>query len=147
VIAGHAGAVTRAVDAARAAGAKRAMTLPVSVPSHCALMHPAAERLAARLSETDVRPPRIPVLHNVNVGVETTADGIRRALASQVEAPVRWVESVTRIAAGGVRIAIECGPGKVLAGLNKRIVKDMNTIAVFDPASLSQALAAVGGIS
>lgn len=143
VIAGEAAAVARAIEAARAAGAKRAMTLPVSVPSHCALMHPAAERLAARLAGTQVEAPRIPVLHNVNVQTETSADGVRAALARQVEAPVRWVESVSRMAASGARIAIECGPGKVLAGLNKRISRDMNTIAVYDPATLDQALAAV----
>jgi [acyl-carrier-protein] S-malonyltransferase len=145
VIAGNADAVTRAVEAARAAGAKRAMTLPVSVPSHCALMHPAAERLAARLGKTEIRPPRIPVLHNSHVDTESSPDGIRKALARQVEAPVRWVESVSRIASSGARIAIECGPGKVLAGLNKRISREMNTIAVYDLATLEQALAAVGG--
>lgn len=145
VIAGHAGAVTRAVEAAKAAGAKRAMTLPVSVPSHCALMHPAAERLAARLEETEIRPPRIPVLHNAHVDMESSPDGIRKALARQVEAPVRWVESVSRIAASGARIAIECGPGKVLAGLNKRISREMTTIAVYDLSTLEQALAAIGG--
>lgn len=143
VIAGETAAVARAIEAAKVAGAKRAMTLPVSVPSHCALMHPAAERLAVRLAETRVQAPRIPVLHNVNVQTETTPDGVRAALARQVEAPVRWVESVSRMASSGARIAIECGPGKVLAGLNKRISRDMNTIAVYDPATLEQALAAV----
>jgi [acyl-carrier-protein] S-malonyltransferase len=147
VIAGDAAAVARAVEAAKTAGAKRAVTLPVSVPSHCALMHPAAGRLAARLAETKVQAPRIPVLHNVNVQAESSADGVRAALARQVEAPVRWVETVSGMAAGGARIAIECGPGKVLAGLNKRIARDMNTIAVYDPATLDQALAAVRATS
>jgi len=142
VIAGQAGAVARAVEAAKAAGAKRAVVLPVSVPSHCALMRPAAEQLAVRLAATGVRAPRIPVLHNVDVAVAGDADAVRDRLARQLYSPVRWVETVQRLAADGVTLVIEAGPGKVLAGLNKRIDKNLESVAVYDPASLAAALEA-----
>jgi len=142
VIAGQAGAVARAVEAAKAAGAKRAVVLPVSVPSHCALMRPAAEQLAVRLAATGVRAPRIPVLHNVDVAVAGDADAVRDRLARQLYSPVRWVETVQRLAADGVTLVIEAGPGKVLAGLNKRIDKYLESVAVYDPASLAAALEA-----
>jgi [acyl-carrier-protein] S-malonyltransferase len=140
VIAGHAGAVARAVAAAKAAGAKRAVPLPVSVPSHCALMRPAADQLARQLASVAVRVPRIPVLHNVDVAIAATADEVRERLAQQLHRPVRWVETVRRLAAEGVALIVEAGPGKVLAGLNKRIHKDLESIAVYDPASLAAAL-------
>jgi len=143
VIAGSAAAVARAIEAAKAAGAKRALPLPVSVPSHCALMHPAAERMALRLKEVKLQAPRVPVLHNVNVQSEQDADAIRSALVRQIESPVRWVETVQKIAAMGITRLVECGPGKVLAGLNKRIVKDTETLAVYDQATLDAALAAL----
>jgi [acyl-carrier-protein] S-malonyltransferase len=142
VIAGHAGAVARAVEAAKAAGAKRAVTLPVSVPSHCALMRPAAERLAQRLASMAVRVPQIPVLHNVDVAVASTADAVRDRLARQLHSPVRWAETVQRLAAEGVSLVVEAGPGKVLAGLNKRIDKNLESVAAYDPASLAAALEA-----
>jgi [acyl-carrier-protein] S-malonyltransferase len=142
VIAGHAGAVARAVEAAKAAGAKRAVTLPVSVPSHCALMRPAAERLAQRLASMAVRVPQIPVLHNVDVAVASTADAVRDRLARQLHSPVRWAETVKRLAAEGVTLVVEAGPGKVLAGLNKRIDKNLESVAAYDPASLAAALEA-----
>ena len=145
VIAGTAAAVARAVANAKAAGAKLAKSLPVSVPSHCALMHPAAERMRARLKQVDVRAPRIPVLHNVHVRAETDPEAIRDALVRQIESPVRWVETVQKIAADGVSKLVECGPGKVLAGLNKRIAKDSQTLPVYDPETLVQARAALGG--
>lgn len=144
VIAGTAGAVARAVEDARVAGAKRALLLPVSVPSHCALMHPAAERMAALLAETPMHVPRVPVVHNAHVRAESSVAGIRAALASQIESPVRWAETVAQIARDGARIAIECGPGRVLAGLNKRIAKELNTLPVYDPPTLDAALAAAG---
>ncbi len=143
VVAGAAGAVARVVEQAKAAGAKRALALPVSVPSHCALMHPAALRMAERLAQVDVRTPRIPVIHNVHVQAETDPQAIRAALVRQVEAPVRWVETIQKIAADGVHKLVECGPGKVLAGLNKRIDKTTQTLPVYDPDSLTQALAAL----
>ena len=141
VIAGAAAAVERATVLAKEKGAKRALILPVSVPSHCALMKPAADQLALRLGEITFQTPAIPVINNVDVAIVNDAAAIRDALARQLYQPVRWVETVSRMADEGVNMLIECGPGKVLVGLNKRIVKDMNTAAVFDPASLDAALA------
>jgi [acyl-carrier-protein] S-malonyltransferase len=145
VIAGTAAAVARAIEQAKTAGAKRAVALPVSVPSHCQLMHPAAERMAARLKEVALASPRIPVIHNAHVQAEHDANAIRAALARQIEAPVRWVETVQKMADEGVTRIIECGPGRVLAGLNKRITNKAQTLAVFDAASLSSALTTVAG--
>lgn len=142
VVAGTANAVQRAVAQAKAAGAKRAVALPVSVPSHCKLMTPAAEQMAVRLRDVNLRNPQIPVLHNVHVRAERDPQAIREALVRQIAAPVRWVETVQAMAAQGVDKVIECGPGKVLAGLNKRIVDGVTTWPVYDPASLDQALAA-----
>jgi len=132
--------VARAVDAAKALGAKRAVLLPVSVPSHCALMRPAAARLAERLAAVDVRLPRIPVLHNVDVAVADSPDAIRDRLARQLYSPVRWVETLQRMATDGVGLVVECGPGRVLAGLVKRIDKNLEAAAVYDPPSLAAAL-------
>lgn len=143
VIAGTAAAVARGVEQARAAGAKRALMLPVSVPSHCRLMHPAAQQMAQRLAGVAIRAPKVPVIHNAHVRSEATADGIRDALVRQIESPVRWVETVRAMVAGGVNRIVECGPGKVLAGLNKRIDKQVETLAVYDPATLRAALEAV----
>lgn len=143
VIAGTAAAVARAVANAKTAGAKLAKPLPVSVPSHCALMHPAAEQMRARLAAIRIAPPAIPVLHNVHVRAESDPQAIRDALVRQIESPVRWVETVQTMAAGGVTKLIECGPGKVLAGLNKRIDKNSQTFPVYDPETLRQARAAL----
>ena len=144
VVAGTATAVARAVEQAKAAGAKRAVVLPVSVPSHCALMHPAAERMAERLQQIAIQAPTIPVLHNAHVQAETDPQAIRAALVRQIESPVRWVETIQKMAADGVDKLVECGPGRVLTGLNKRIVKDTQTLPVYDPDSLTQTLAALG---
>jgi [acyl-carrier-protein] S-malonyltransferase len=145
VVAGSAAAVARGADRARAVGAKRAVILPVSVPSHCRLMHPAAERLGARLREIDIRTPVVPVLHNVHVQSEASADAIRDALVRQVESPVRWVETIQTMVARGVDRLVECGPGKVLAALNRRIDKRAETLPVYDPATLTAALAGSAG--
>ena len=145
VIAGHKAAVERACAAAKAAGAKRAVLLPVSVPSHCALMQPAADGLAKRLGEIDLRPPTIPVIHNVDVDVHDAPAEIVDALVRQLSHPVRWIETVQRMVRGGVDTLVECGPGKVLTGLCKRIEKDANCLAVHDPASLQVALSATQG--
>jgi [acyl-carrier-protein] S-malonyltransferase len=145
VIAGQVGAVTRAIELCKAAGAKRAVALPVSVPSHCAMMKPAAERLARHLQQVNVRAPRIPVINNVDVAAPRDADAIRDALVRQLHSPVRWVETVEKMAADGVKTLLECGPGKVLVGLNKRIAKSMTTHALIDAASLDQALQETGG--
>jgi [acyl-carrier-protein] S-malonyltransferase len=140
VIAGSAAAVERAVEGAKEAGAKRALLLPVSVPSHCALMKPAAEQLAAQLAGMSISVPAIPVINNVDVVAATDAAAIRDALVRQLYSPVRWVESVQKMAQEGVDTLVECGPGKVLVGLNKRIDKTMNAMAVFDAASLEKTL-------
>jgi [acyl-carrier-protein] S-malonyltransferase len=142
VIAGHSSAVTRAVEAAKQLGAKRAVILPVSVPSHSSLMEPAAERLAAYLQDIEIKRPAIPVFNNVDVAVCEQAQAIRDALVRQLVSPVRWVEIIQAMARNGVRAVVECGPGKVLVGLNKRIDRDMAALPVQDPGTLDEALAA-----
>jgi [acyl-carrier-protein] S-malonyltransferase len=122
VIAGHSAAVVRAGEACKARGAKRALPLPVSVPSHCALMRPAAEQLAQRLAQLSLRTPSIPVINNVDVVAAQQPELIRDALVRQLYSPVRWTETVVYLAAQGVTELVEIGPGKVLTGLNKRIV-------------------------
>lgn len=141
VVAGHKTAVERTVDLAKAKGAKRALLLPVSVPSHCALMQPAAEQLATVLEGVAIQSPQIPVINNVDVAMPTDPTAIRSALVRQLHSPVRWVETVQKMAADGVDRLIECGPGKVLVGLNKRIERNMAAQAVFDADSLAAALA------
>jgi len=139
VIAGHKSAVERGMEAAKAKGAKRALILPVSVPSHCALMKPAADKLAAYLESVAVSAPQIPVLHNADVQAYSDAQSIKNALVCQLYSPVRWVETVQAIAAQGIAHAAECGPGKVLAGLNKRIVADMTCFALTGIEAVSEA--------
>lgn len=141
VIAGQAAAVDRAIELAKEAGAKRALKLAVSAPSHCALMKPAAERLAQKLMTIDIQAPAIPVINNADVEAPSDAAAIRDALVRQLYSPVRWVESVEKMSTEGVDKLIECGPGKVLVGLNKRIVKTMSAAAIFDTATLDAALA------
>lgn len=143
VIAGTRAAVDRAIAVSKEAGARRVLALPVSVPSHCALMHPAAERMRERLAGIDIAIPDIPVLHNVHVAAESSADGIRDALVRQIESPVRWVDTIDKMANNGTTTFIECGPGKVLAGLNRRINKATKTWPVFNAAMLDEALTAV----
>jgi len=140
VIAGARQAVDRAVLAAKAAGAKRAVLLPVSVPSHCALMRDAGDRFAELLAAAEVRTPSIQVLHNVTVSPAQTPAQVRDLLARQLYSPVRWVETVQAIADRGIQVCIEAGPGKVLTGLGKRIDKRVETLSVFDPDGLGQAL-------
>jgi [acyl-carrier-protein] S-malonyltransferase len=143
VIAGHKAAVERGCALAKAKGAKRALPLPVSVPSHCALMQPAAEKLRAAMATIDVRTPTITVLHNADVASHADAAAIRDALARQLFSPVRWVETVQRFSAEGIQLVAECGPGKVLAGLNKRIVDGLPGVALADVAALSETLAKI----
>ena len=140
VIAGARQAVDRAVLAAKAAGAKRAVLLPVSVPSHCALMRDAGDRFAELLAAAEVRTPSIQVLHNVTVLPAQTPAQVRDLLARQLYSPVRWVETVQAIADRGIQVCIEAGPGKILTGLGKRIDKRVETLSVFDPDGLGQAL-------
>lgn len=145
VIAGDAEAVERAIELAGEAGAKRAVRLPVSVPSHCSLMQPAAERLRERLAEIEVRSPEVPVIHNVDVAAHQDPDEIRDLLARQLHNPVRWVETVQRLAAEGNETMLELGPGKVLMGLIRRIDRKVTCIPVQDEAGLEKALNAVKG--
>ncbi|PWC22224.1 [acyl-carrier-protein] S-malonyltransferase [Brenneria roseae subsp. roseae] len=140
VIAGNKEAVERAGAACKAAGAKRALPLPVSVPSHCALMEPAAQKLAAALESIDFQTPSIPVVNNVDARIETSPEAIRSALVRQLHCPVRWTECVELMSSQGVGLLLEVGPGKVLTGLTKRIVDTLTAAAVNDPASLSAAL-------
>jgi [acyl-carrier-protein] S-malonyltransferase len=130
VIAGNKAAVERGMELAKIKGAKRALPLPVSVPSHCALMKPAALQLAEYLKNVAVNAPQIPVLHNADVAAYNDGEKIKNALVRQLYSPVRWVETVQAIAAQGVTQAAECGPGKVLAGLTKRIVAELPCVAL-----------------
>lgn len=136
VIAGHKAAVERGMELAKAKGAKRALALPVSVPSHCALMQPAAERLAQYLESVTVTSPLIPVLQNADVMSFDDPAKIKAALVKQLHCPVRWVESIKIMAQEGVQLAAECGPGKVLVGLNKRIAADMKQYPLVDKAAI-----------
>lgn len=144
VIAGHATAVARAIEAAKALGAKRAVTLPVSVPSHSRLMRGAAKKLAERLAGVSIGTPDVPAVYTVDVKTHETPEGIRNALEQQLYKPVRWADTVRAMLASGVTTIIECGPGKVLTSLNRRIERraDLRMLAVEDPEGLAAALAA-----
>ena len=139
VIAGSKAAVEKACEVLKANGAKRALPLPVSAPFHSSLMKPAAEALRGRLAEVELRAPVIPVLNNIDVAVETDPARIRDALVRQAAGPVRWVESVQALQAPGVQAIVECGPGKVLSGMVKRIAPEVGNGAIYDPASLADA--------
>lgn len=143
VIAGNKEAVEAASEALKAAGAKRVLPLPVSVPSHCALMKSAADELAKELAKVEFKVPSVPVINNVDVAKVDDADAIKDALVRQLYSPVRWVETVQAASADGIKTMIEVGPGKVLAGLIKRIDKEVNAISLNDAATLEAALAAV----
>lgn len=138
VIAGSKAGVDKACEALKAAGAKRALLLPVSAPFHSSLMKPAAEKLKLRLTEVELKTPQIPLINNIDVAVETDAARIRDALYRQAYGPVRWVECVQAIKARGVTNIVECGPGKVLAGMAKRIDAELTGSPLFDPASLAE---------
>ncbi|WP_414499777.1 MULTISPECIES: ACP S-malonyltransferase [unclassified Zymobacter] len=140
VIAGAKAAVDRAVALCSEAGAKRAITLPVSVPSHCALMKPAAEKLAAAIDGIALKPTRYPVIQNVDAEAHSDVETLKARLVEQLFSPVRWSTSVSRMADQGVTTLVECGPGKVLTGLAKRIDRRLKGVAVNDPDSLSAAL-------
>ena len=143
VIAGNKAAVERAVDLAKEAGAKRALMLPVSVPSHCSLMNPAAEKLEERLASIDISAPSIPVYNNVDVLAGNEPDSIRDALKRQLFNPVRWVDIINTFAQQDVQRIVECGPGKVLVGLNKRINKDMKGQSTVDVDNFNKAIESV----
>jgi len=139
VIAGSKAAVEKACEVLKANGAKRALPLPVSAPFHSSLMKPAADKLKEKLAGVRFAAPQIPVINNTEVAVETDPDRIRAALYAQAFGPVRWVECVQAIQARGITNIVECGPGKVLAGMVKRIDAELTGLAMFDPASLAQA--------
>lgn len=145
VIAGHKTAVARAIEACKAKGAKRAMALPVSAPFHSSLLQPAADKLAGYLETVAIAPTRFTLLHNVDVQPSGDAAAIRSALVRQAASPVRWADTIRAMAAQGVTHVLECGPGKVLAGMVKRIDGNLAGIALADKASLEHALATVKG--
>lgn len=150
VIAGQTAAVARAITAAKAAGAKRAITLPVSVPSHCSLMQSAADSMHTLLAAIEIITPSIAVIHNVNSALATTGDSIRDCLVRQLVQPVRWVATIESMQEKGMNILIECGPGKVLSGLTKRINRGITALPLWDSSSLQKALetmSTVEGIS
>lgn len=138
VIAGSKAAVEKACEVLKANGAKRALSLPVSAPFHSSLMQPAAEKLKEKLAGIELSAPRIPVINNIDVAIETDADRIRAALYRQASGPVRWVECVQAIKARGLTTLVECGPSKVLAGMVKRIDAGLTGAPLFDPASLAE---------
>jgi [acyl-carrier-protein] S-malonyltransferase len=146
VIAGHRGAVERAIALVKSRGARRAVLLPVSAPFHSSLLGPAAERLTQRLAEIDLQPPAIPVVNNVDAAQVREPDEIRSALARQACMPVRWAESVRKIADAHVRYIVECGPGRVLSGLTRRIAPEVESLALLDEAALMKAREAVAHV-
>ncbi|MDM0040206.1 ACP S-malonyltransferase [Variovorax sp. J22G21] len=146
VIAGSKAAVEKACELLKASGAKRALPLPVSAPFHSSLMKPAAEALREKLVSTDFAAPQIPVLNNIDVAVESDPIRIRDALVRQAAGPVRWVESVQALQARGVAAIVECGPGRVLAGMAKRIAPELAATSVYDPATLADTQTLLAGI-
>jgi [acyl-carrier-protein] S-malonyltransferase len=147
VIAGTTNAVARAIEACKARGAKRTIPLPVSVPSHSSLMKPAAEQLRQRLEQTEVRSPLVPEIYTVDVRKHGHPQGIKEALVQQLFSPVRWAETVRRMVASGVTHIVECGPGKVLTGLNRRVErrKEISVFSLDDSQSIDEAVTACWG--
>ncbi|GHD29814.1 malonyl CoA-acyl carrier protein transacylase [Halioglobus pacificus] len=143
VIAGEAGAVEQAIAALKVAGAKRAMPLPVSAPFHTSMMKPAGEKLAEVLSGISLSTPMIPVVHNVHAGLESDVETIRSLLVEQIYSPVQWTRCVETMVSKGVSHVVECGPGKVLSGLNRRIDKSLTSYNIEEPSALAEALASL----
>jgi [acyl-carrier-protein] S-malonyltransferase len=141
VIAGHTAAVNQAIDALKAAGAKRALPLPVSAPFHTALMQPAGEHLAQAIADIPIAQPTIPVVHNVNAACESDPEKIRALLVEQIYSPVQWTRCMQTIVSRGATAVVECGPGKVLSGLTRRIDKSLSSYALEEPDDLSSAVA------
>lgn len=140
VVSGHLSAVQRLAQAATEAGAKKVVILPVSIPSHCSLMRPAAERLAARLEQIEIQTPKMPVVNNVDVKTPTQPEQIKDALVRQLYSPVRWTDTVRFLARQGMSAVVEMGPGRVLTGLSKRIDRTLVAMSIDDPASLDAAM-------
>lgn len=143
VIAGHAGAVDKAIEGCKEAGAKRALPLPVSAPFHTPLMRPAADKLAAQIEATQFAAPQVPVVHNVHAKTESDPDAIKSLMIEQIYNPVLWVDCTRALVDAGIETAVECGPGKVLSGLCKRIDRSLTAFATEDTGSLEKALAEV----
>jgi [acyl-carrier-protein] S-malonyltransferase len=143
VIAGHKDAVARAGELCKTAGAKRVLPLPVSVPSHCALMKDAADKLAVELEKIEFKAPKIMVVNNVDVSIESSGEMIKKALVKQLYSPVRWSETITKLVNDGIDTVVEVGPGKVLQGLNKRIDKSIKSVSLNTNSSLEEALVLV----
>ena len=144
VVAGHKDAVVRGMEAARSKGAKRTVILPMSIPSHCSLMKPAAEKMRQQLAQVTLRSPKIPLLHNADVEQHEDAESIKEILVRQLFNPVRWTEIIRFISGAGIHHVVECGPGKVLSGLNKRIDANLQSLALTDDAALGHAAALAG---
>jgi len=142
VIAGHREAVERAIAIAKTKGAKRALMLPVSAPFHSSLLKPAADRLAAYLAKVRIESPSVPVLHNLDARATVSAEGIRAALAAQAASPVRWIETIQAFVSQGITHVVECGPGKVLTGLVKRIAPELEALALNDADAIAAAISA-----
>lgn len=142
VVAGHKEAVERAIEKLKEAGAKRALPLPVSAPFHTDLMQPAGEKLAEELAKLTLKAPSIPVIHNVHAQTESDVDSIREVMTKQIYSPVKWTSCVQKMVEQGVTTTVECGPGKVLSGLNKRIAKPLTCLAIEEPESLTAAIEA-----
>lgn len=138
VVAGHLAAVTQLMQTAKEAGAKLAKQLPMSVPSHCRLMQPAAKRMTDALAKIEFATPQIDLIHNVDLQIHKTAETLRTALVEQLTSPVRWVETIQKLVASDISLMLEAGPGKVLMGLNRRIDKNLASYAIYDVASLQQ---------
>ncbi len=143
VIAGHKNAVSLGMALAKSKGAKRAVMLPVSIPSHCTLMAPAAQKIKQKLTQTNLQLAKIPVLHNVDTQAHDSVTAIKEALVQQLVSPVRWVDTIHALSAKGITHVIECGPGKVLAGLNKRIDRKIQSLALVDGDALKQGVTAL----
>ena len=145
VVAGNTGAVAHALEAVKEKGARRAIKLPMSVPVHCELMRPATERLSSMLAEAPMSEPEIPVVNNADLAMETDPEAIRDALARQLFSPVRWTDTIHKLSQEGATVIVECGPGRVLSGLMKRIDRNLKALSLHDPDSLKAALAELGG--
>ncbi len=140
VIAGHKNAVLKGIDLAKEKGAKRAVMLPMSIPSHCRLMKPAADQMQQQLAQTTLQLPTIPIIHNVDVQIQNDVDSIKKVLTQQLYSPVRWVDTVKKFATEGVTHIAECGPGNVLIGLNKRIDRNLQHLSFPSGDTIKQAL-------
>jgi len=144
VIAGHRNAILQGIEMAKSKGAKRAILLPMSIPSHCSLMKPAANRMQQQLEHVMLHSPKIPILHNADVKLHSDTAAIKKILVQQLISPVRWVDTIRAFSAAGITHVVECGPGKVLAGLNKRIDQNLQQLSLADSEAIKQAVNNLG---